>query len=116
MPRIKANVGSFRSRMQEIFHTYRDGQAVIILSEKKLILHGEEELEDCIATGIEFVAKVFFGINEQEWLSTDCPALCEAARLAYFKKSESVKLRRKTLALADLDTLFSDSPNPRQLK
>ena len=85
-----AEVGGYFDTIKQVVESYKHGRPIAVFAADKTLLVGREEMEHCLATGVNMNAVTcFFGIDHAAWDATDCPELCAAARLAFYLPQQS---------------------------
>ena len=71
----------FENAMAKALETYRIGEhPVVILSTDSGVIHGRKFLEAVVDLNVPMDAKVIFGIDVDQWNSSEWPEILEAAR------------------------------------
>lgn len=73
---------------------YKGGLPVVVMSEKGGVLHGEEFMQNIVATGISVEAVVIRHVPVELWNGSNWPEILEAAHLVFFLKRTRVNRPR----------------------
>jgi hypothetical protein len=72
--------------LSEAVAAYKRGLPVVVRCEKGGVLHGEEFLQNIVATGISMKAFVVNDVPLERWNRSDWPEILAAAHNAFFLK------------------------------
>ena len=86
-----------RCALLAALYAYTQGFPAIVFGKNKAILHGRDTLEGIIAANVGMNCTNVFGVDEEQFFSSDFPALLEAARDLYMKGQTSGESYRQWL-------------------